>query len=113
MSASITTKFHIIGTSEKVFPTNVYGPNLQSEKSQFLHSLLHLQSITKRANWIMVGDFKIITTLTEKKGGLKKLGQHIECFSLFINQLHMVDLQIVNGSFTSNNHRGGTHQIAS
>eukprot|EP00253_Pinus_taeda_P030838 PITA_30838 len=55
----------------------------------------------------------MITTLLEKKGGLRKLNRDVEAFTDFIETVKMVDIHPKNGLFTWNNRRGGDRLIAS
>eukprot|EP00253_Pinus_taeda_P018445 PITA_18445 len=55
----------------------------------------------------------MITTLLEKKGGLRKLSRDAEAFATFIETAKLVDVYPKSGSFTWNNRRGGDKLIAS
>lgn len=55
----------------------------------------------------------MITTLLEKKGGLRKLSRDAEAFATFIETAKLVDVFPKSGSFTWNNRRGGDKLIAS
>ena len=62
---------------------------------------------------ILGGDFNMITTLLEKKGGLRKLNRDVESFTSFIENAKLVDIYTKSGNFTWNNRRGGNRMIAS
>eukprot|EP00253_Pinus_taeda_P001927 PITA_01927 len=62
---------------------------------------------------IIGGDFNMITTLLEKKGGLRKLNKDMEAFTSFIDDVKLVDILPKSGNFTWNNRRGGEILIAS
>jgi hypothetical protein len=48
----------------------------------------------------LVGDFNIITTLAEKKGGTWRLDRDVEDFSTLIDTVEMVDIRTSNWQFT-------------
>ena len=58
-------------------------------------------------HWILGGDFNMITTLGEKKGGLRKLDKDAEAFNTFIVASKLIDVPIVNVLYASNNKQGG------
>lgn len=62
---------------------------------------------------IIAGDFNMITNLSEKKGRIWKLGKESKAFLATIENLNLIGIPTSNGLFTSNNRRGGDHQIAS
>eukprot|EP00253_Pinus_taeda_P013336 PITA_13336 len=55
----------------------------------------------------------MITTLLEKKGGLRKLNRDAEAFANFVETVKLVDVYPKSGLFTWNNRRGGDKLIAS
>lgn len=50
--------------------------------------------------------------MEEKKGGLHRLDQEHLAFKDFIQDHHLIDLETSNGTFTWNNRRGGSQQVA-
>eukprot|EP00253_Pinus_taeda_P008568 PITA_08568 len=66
-----------------------------------------------KANLILGGDFNMITSLMEKKGGLRKLNRDGEQFKDFIDNASLVDVYPKQGNFTWNNRRGGENLISS
>jgi hypothetical protein len=54
------------------------------EKRRMLLDLENLKDRTNNLHWILAGDFNIITTLVEKKGGTRRLDRDAEEFSVFI-----------------------------
>jgi hypothetical protein len=60
----------------------------------------------------LAGDFNIIMTLVEKKGGTRRLDRDAEEFSSFIDTMEMVDIRTSNGQFTWNSKRINNHQVA-
>jgi len=63
--------------------------------------------------WIVGGDFNMITSLNEKRGGLIRIDADMEAFGDMIAEQRLLDIQTTNGIYTWNNRRGGRHQIAS
>jgi hypothetical protein len=64
---SISTSFHLIGTDVHGFITNVYGPQTSDQKINLLNFLDWYKQEHPRQNWILGGDFNLITNLREKK----------------------------------------------
>jgi hypothetical protein len=48
------------------------------QKRRFLLDLENIKDHTCNLHWILAGDFNIITTLAEKKGGTGKLNNDVE-----------------------------------
>lgn len=63
--------------------------------------------------WIAGGDFNMITTTTEKRGGSKRPDQDMEAFGEMILEQRLVDIPTINGIHTWKNRRGSQNQIAS
>ena len=55
----------------------------------------------------------MITSLEEKKGGIRTLNRDAEAFTSFIRRANLVDILPRNGSFTWTNRRAGDRHIAS
>jgi len=55
----------------------------------------------------------MITTLLEKRGGLRRLNKDAEAFTSFIDNDKLLDILPKSGNFTWNNRRGGDRMIAS
>lgn len=55
----------------------------------------------------------MITTLTEKKGGIRKPNKDSEAFLNFIKMTNVLDFFPRSGAYTWNNKRGGERQISS
>jgi len=62
---------------------------------------------------IYTGDFNMITSLTEKKGGIRMLNRDAKYFNKFIKTTNLVDVIPKSGTYTWNNKRGGERKIAS
>jgi exonuclease III len=109
---TLSVNMQIIGKTEKILCTNLYGPQVMEEKKRFLLDLENLKDRTHNLHWILAGDFNIITTLAEKKGGTRRLDRDVEEFSAFIDTMKLVDIRTNNGQFTWNNKQLGHHQVA-
>lgn len=81
----IAVEAQTTGNSESYLCTNVYGPQKLEDKISFLSSLLGLKYRHPSSKCIMGGDFNLITTLLEKKGGISKLNKDAELFTYFID----------------------------
>lgn len=79
----------------------------------FLDSLQKLRERYAKIPWILGGDFNMIKTLSEKKGGTRILTKYSCAFQTFIDSMKLVDITMNNGTFTWNNKRGGESQVAS
>ena len=87
----------IIGNTEVILWTNVYGPQVLEEKRRMLLDLENLKVCSNNLHWILARDFNIVTTLAEKKGGTKRVDRDAEDFSSFIDIVEMVDIKTSNG----------------
>lgn len=109
----LSTIIHPMGMSNTFLVTNVYGPQKIDEKLKFLNSLVDLRSRHKEIPWVIGGDFNMIKSLSEKKGGTRILRRDSLYFNSFTEDMKMVDSEMQNGLFTWNNKRGGNAQVAS
>ena len=100
---SISTEFHILGTSTKALLTHVYGPFALADKQIFLLSLKTMSHLVGRKNWILGGDFILIRNLQEKKGGIRTLSPTSNYFDTLIENLALVDINTDNGWHTWTN----------
>ena len=91
----------------------MYGPHLSGEGAAFLYSLQALSNIYPDELWIVVGDFNMLTSLGEKKGGITRANLDMEALSEAINNLRLMDKETINGIHTLKNRIRGIHQIAS
>jgi exonuclease III len=66
---TITTHYRAIGSDKEGMITNAYGPQNNQDKDLFLQSLAYLGSLAEGKQWIIGGDFNMILTLEEKRGG--------------------------------------------
>eukprot|EP00253_Pinus_taeda_P007744 PITA_07744 len=109
----MATAFQPIGNSNSFLCINVYSPQKLEDKLSFLDTLHGIIRRYPSSKCILGGDFNMITTLLEKKGGLRKLSRDVEAFAAFIETAKLVDVHPNSGSFTWNNRRGGDKLIAS
>jgi hypothetical protein len=65
--------------------TNVYGPQMLEEKRRMLLDLEDLKTHSNNLHSILAGDFNIITSLVEKRGGTRRLNRDVEELSTFID----------------------------
>eukprot|EP00253_Pinus_taeda_P013020 PITA_13020 len=109
----IQASFHILGTEIHGLLTNTYFPQDLHQKLEVLEALTALNANRLHPLWISGGDYNIITSLTEKKGGRMKLEEDSTGLKEFIQNNQLIDLQTSNGLFTWTNKRRGPHHIAS
>lgn len=64
-------------------------------------------------HWLMGGDFNLIRSLEEKKGGTKTLSGISQAFNMVIEDQHLMDIQTPNGFHTWQNKRAGQRHIVS
>ncbi len=62
--------------------------------------------------WIMGGDFNMIKSLSEKKGGTRSLSKDSMDFQTFADNIKLVDTNWNTSLFTWNNRRGGDSLVA-
>jgi exonuclease III len=108
---TLSVNMQSIGNTEVILCTNVYEPQMLEEKKRMLLDLENLKSHSSNLHWILAGDFNIIMTLAEKKGGTGRLDRYVEDFSYFIDTVEMVDIRTNNGQFTWNNKQINQHQV--
>eukprot|EP00253_Pinus_taeda_P004972 PITA_04972 len=113
MTSILTGIGRIVGTNEKVVILGVYGPPTPGEKENFMQKMKAIHRIYPEPAWIIGGDFNLIRSLEEKKGGIRKADQYMSMFNDMIDELRLVDIHTINGICTWNNRRGGKNQIAS
>jgi hypothetical protein len=65
-----------------------------------IRDLEDLKTQSNNLQWILAGDFNIITSLVEKRGGTRRLDRDAEEFSKSIDIAEMVYLKTNNGHFT-------------
>eukprot|EP00253_Pinus_taeda_P010874 PITA_10874 len=113
MCGTLTGLGRIVGTKQLVVISGVYGPPSPGKKEQFINSFKSVRRLFPKAAWIIGGDFNLIRSLEEKKGGIRRRDHFMDSFNDMIEELRLVDIQTINGTFTWNNRRGGKNQNAS
>eukprot|EP00253_Pinus_taeda_P027077 PITA_27077 len=113
MNGSITGLGRIVGTPQQVVITGVYGPPSSGRREQFINNFKSIRRLYPEAAWIIDGDFNLIRSLDEKKGGLRRRDHFMDSFNEMIEELRLVDIQSINGIYTWNNRRGGKNRISS
>ena len=83
----ISAWFHILGTEVKGVVSNVYGPFQPSQKASFLEEIRHTKEWIGQEHWIIGGDFNLIRSLEEKKGGVRALSNITASFNKLIEEL--------------------------
>jgi exonuclease III len=109
---SIMADYRLIGSNRPGHLTNVYGPASPRDKQAFLRSLRYVDNLAQHKNKLIGGDFNIIRSLEEKRGGSRRLDRDSEDFNTLIDELQFIDLGMDNGLYTWTNRRTGIHQIA-
>jgi exonuclease III len=109
---TLSVSMQIIGNTQVILCTNVYGPQMLEEKRRMILDLEDLKTRSNNLHWILAGDFNIITSLVEKKGGTRRLDRDAEYFLMFIDTMEMVDIKTNHGQFTWNNKWMNQHQVA-
>eukprot|EP00253_Pinus_taeda_P012543 PITA_12543 len=102
-----------VGDRDTYLVTNVYGPQRLDDKIKFIDSLVDLKSIFAGLPWVIGGDFNMIRSLSEKKGGTRALNKDSSAFQCFLENMKLVDIETNIGLCTWNNKRGGYSQVAS
>jgi hypothetical protein len=64
----------------KDFISNAYGPLTPHLKRDFLETLNHLRTMFQGLHWVVGGDFNLINSTMEKKGGTRILDDESETF---------------------------------
>eukprot|EP00253_Pinus_taeda_P005730 PITA_05730 len=109
----IQATFHLSGTNAHGLLTNVYFPQDTVQKSQLLNTLSELNSDRPFPLWISGGDYNMIASKEEKKGGRSNTNNEDSLLKEFINSNWLMDIPTSNGIFTWTNKQAGVQQIAS
>nr|CAD1824961.1 unnamed protein product [Ananas comosus var. bracteatus] len=83
--------------------TNVYGPSGSSNKASFFLELRHIANLS-RSLWAALGDFNVLLSLNDKNG-LPSNTADILAFREAVSDAGLIDLPIMNKSFTWSNGR--------
>jgi len=109
----LSSLFRMIGPSEWILIAGVYAPHIPRERKNSLKDLQTTRRIFPGIPWIVGGDFNMIKTMEERRGGINRPDQNMEEFSEMITEQRLVDIPTINDIHTWNNQRGGRNQIAS
>jgi hypothetical protein len=103
----LISHYHLLGTKEEGYITNLYSRQILQEKLQFLKNIGSTHTSFSIHHHIMGGYFNMITTLEEKRGGICHLD--VDKFALkdFILASCLIDIDTLNGIHTWNNKQGG------
>eukprot|EP00268_Persea_americana_P015739 TRINITY_DN17396_c0_g2_i1.p1 TRINITY_DN17396_c0_g2~~TRINITY_DN17396_c0_g2_i1.p1 ORF type:complete len:145 (-),score=23.46 TRINITY_DN17396_c0_g2_i1:183-617(-) len=83
--------------------SNVYGPNDDSQRSDFLKTIPDSKSLWS-VPWCIGGDFNMVRFPYEKKGS-RNLTYSTERFEDFINNNELIDLPSVHRNYTWSNNQ--------
>jgi hypothetical protein len=92
--------------------TNTYRPQAPLEKLAFLNNLSYLGDLADDKWWIIGGDFNIILSLKEKRGGQWHMDQDNRDLSDMLESSQLIDLKFREGTYTWSNRRLRPHQVA-
>ena len=71
-----------------------------AEREKFLQNLKAMRTLIPEKPWIVGGDFNLIRSLEEKRGGLRRMDTAMEQFGDMIREQGLVDIQTINGKHT-------------
>ncbi|CAM0954217.1 unnamed protein product [Alopecurus aequalis] len=83
--------------------TGVYGPQEDPDKILFLQELRLVKQFA-RPEWLLIGDFNLITKVEEKSSGAVNL-QMMGRFNALIGDLELIDYPLIGRCFTWSNER--------
>lgn len=109
MPRILSGKFRNIGSKEWVLLSGIYGPHIPRKIRAFIRNLVNVKGIHQDKLWIIGGYFNMITSLNEKRRGVRRIDGDMEFFAHSINDQRLVDIITISGIPTSNNRRGGKH----
>lgn len=92
MTRILTSMGRIVGTNEKVVILGVYGTHAPGEKESFLKNMKAIRRMYPESAWVIGGDFNLIRSLGEKKGGIRKSYLYMDSFNDVIDELRLVDI---------------------
>ena len=96
-------------TGERCLLSNIYAPTDFTGKSQLWAHIRFIRSLDPFLPWIMAGDFNVVTSLDEKRGGMD---QSSNLLRDMIGSLKLVDMEPINGVYTWTNQRCGDEDIS-
>lgn len=87
---SIFVLLEDLSTNKEFFFTNVYGPNSDSDRSDFWNELSSARN-DYSAPWCVGGDFNVARRMAERKGR-HGISSSMQRFSSWIDEMELVDL---------------------
>ncbi|XP_057868067.2 uncharacterized protein LOC131075253 [Cryptomeria japonica] len=109
--SAISMVASILESGETILVSNVYAPIDIRGKSQLWAHIRYVRSCAPFLPWILAGDFNVVLSLEEKRGGLPRLGPASDMFRTNVDSLALMDVKPSNGIFTWNNRRSGPEAI--
>jgi len=113
MQRILTGRFCLIGSKDSFLLLIVYGPHILIENENFLQKMKTLNQMHDEKLWLIAGDFHLITSLEEKKGGFRREEPEMEKLKDIQEELHLVDIPKINARYTWKNRRRGNRKITS
>jgi len=103
MKRILTGRFRLIGHINWFLVSEVYGPHITVERGNFLTQMQQLENMHTKKLWLIVGDFNMITSKEENKGGIQREEPDMARFKETHSALKMIDIHTINGKYTWNN----------
>nr|CAD1831509.1 unnamed protein product [Ananas comosus var. bracteatus] len=86
--------------------TNVYGPTAAILRADFFHKIRAIGELSTGA-WTVLGDFNVLLSVQDKNGPTANVTDILN-FREVVHELGLVDLPLLNKSFTWSNGRGAS-----
>ena len=80
--------------------TNVYAPVDLVGKEELWSHIQYVRNCHPYHPWVLAGDFNLVLSLEEKKGGVARLGPSFSLLRHHIYFLHLSDVKPSNGLYT-------------
>ena len=94
---SLITTFTVLETGAKGTLVNVYGTSSFPHKTAFLNFLTWMKVQASEGSSIIRGNFNLITSLKEDKGGMRDLDRFQEAFRDYMVHIPFKDIETENG----------------
>nr|CAD1837460.1 unnamed protein product [Ananas comosus var. bracteatus] len=101
-SLTVLLKRKVDGRSFMI--SNIYGPTAAHLKADFFQELRSIKDFSTRV-WTMLGDFNVLLSVEDKNGSTANVADILN-FRKVVHDLGLVDLPILNKSFTWTNGGG-------
>jgi len=79
----LSVVIQLVRDKDTYLVTNVYGPQRLDDKFRFIDSLMDLWNRYAELPWLIGGDFNMIRSLLEKRGGTRALNKDSSAFQIF------------------------------